>query len=66
MKKKSAPPERAPLSNAEIAHHLSSLAQLLAAQGDNPFKIRAYRAGLEPRDILNCLPWPKLQRMLRR
>lgn len=39
-----APPTApAPLSNAEIAHHLTALAQLLSAQNENPFKIRAYR-----------------------
>lgn len=31
------------LSNAEIANRLTSLAHLLAAQGENPFKVRAYR-----------------------
>jgi DNA polymerase (family X) len=31
------------LSNAEIANRLLSLAQLLAAKGENPFKIKAYR-----------------------
>lgn len=32
-----------PLSNAEIADRLSSLAQLLTVKGENPYKIRAYR-----------------------
>jgi DNA polymerase (family 10) len=32
-----------PLSNAEIADRLSSLAQLLTVKGDNPYKVRAYR-----------------------
>jgi DNA polymerase (family 10) len=36
-----------PLSNAEIARHLSSAAQLLAAKGENPFKVRAYRRAAE-------------------
>jgi DNA polymerase (family X) len=36
-------PPTAPLSNAEIADRLSSLAQLLTVKGDNPYKIRAYR-----------------------
>lgn len=36
-------PATAPLSNAEIADRLSSLAQLLTVKGDNPYKIRAYR-----------------------
>ena len=31
------------MSNAEIADRLTSLAQLLAAQKENPFKIKAYR-----------------------
>jgi DNA polymerase (family X) len=35
------------LSNADIAALLTSLAQLLSAQGDNPFKVRAYRRGAE-------------------
>jgi DNA polymerase (family 10) len=37
------PASRALLSNAEIAARLLSLAQLLAAQKENPFKIKAYR-----------------------
>ena len=36
-------PATTPLSNAEIADRLSSLAQLLTVKGDNPYKIRAYR-----------------------
>jgi len=37
-------PQPAPfLSNAEIADRLSSLAQLLSFQRENPFKVRAYR-----------------------
>jgi DNA polymerase (family 10) len=32
-----------PLSNAEIADRLASLAQLLTAEKANPYKIRAYR-----------------------
>ena len=36
-------PTTTPLSNAEIADRLSSLAQLLTVKGDNPYKIRAYR-----------------------
>jgi len=35
------------LSNAEIATQLLSLAQLLSTQGENPFKIRAYRRAAE-------------------
>jgi DNA polymerase (family 10) len=31
------------LSNAEIADHLTTLAQPLSANGENPHKIRAYR-----------------------
>jgi DNA polymerase (family X) len=31
------------LSNAEIANRLTSLAQLLSAQKENPFKVKAYR-----------------------
>ena len=31
------------LSNAEIAHRLASLAQLLSAQKENPYKIKAYQ-----------------------
>lgn len=36
------PKDRA-LTNAEIASQLLGLAQLLSAQGENPFKVRAYR-----------------------
>ena len=36
-------PTSTPLSNADIADRLSSLAQLLTVKGDNPYKIRAYR-----------------------
>ena len=32
-----------PLSNGVIATELMSLAQLLAAHGENPFKVKAYR-----------------------
>src|SRR5205085_1394939 len=32
-----------PLSNGAIAAELMTLAQLLAARGENPFKIKAYR-----------------------
>ena len=35
------------LTNADIAHQLRSLAQLLSAQGENPFKIKAYRRAAE-------------------
>ena len=31
------------LTNAEIANQLLSLAQLLAARRDNPYKVKAYR-----------------------
>ena len=31
------------MSNAEIAHRLIALAQMLQAKGENPFKVRAYR-----------------------
>src|ERR1043165_9126006 len=31
------------LSNAEIADRLASLAQLLASQKENPYKVRAYQ-----------------------
>lgn len=36
-------PPAEPLSNVEIAERLMSLAQLLAAQKENPFKVKAYR-----------------------
>ena len=32
-----------PLSNAQIAHRLQDVAQRLAARGENPFKVQAYR-----------------------
>jgi DNA polymerase (family 10) len=35
------------LTNAEIAHHLATLAQLLSASGENPFKVKAYRRAAE-------------------
>lgn len=35
------------LSNADIARTLSSLAQLLSAQGANPYKVKAYRRAAE-------------------
>ena len=31
------------LSNAEIADHLASLAQLLSVQKENPYKVKAYQ-----------------------
>ena len=34
---------RTPLSNAEIADRLASLAQLLSTQKENPYKVKAYR-----------------------
>jgi DNA polymerase (family 10) len=41
------------LTNADIAQRLLSLAQLLAARGDNPFKVRAYRRAA---DMIKTLP----------
>src|SRR5947207_14957705 len=35
------------LSNAEIADRLTRLAQLLSAQKENPFKVKAYRRAAE-------------------
>jgi len=40
-------PATDPLSNAEIADRLTSLAQLLSAQKENPFKVKAYRRAAE-------------------
>ena len=37
------PKQVRPLSNAEIADRLARLAQLLAAQNENPYKVKAYR-----------------------
>ena len=37
------PQEMRTLSNAEIADRLARLAQLLAAQNENPYKVKAYR-----------------------
>lgn len=48
------PPSSARLSNAEIATQLLSLAQLLSTQGENPFKIRAYRRAAE-----SIKTWPE-------
>ncbi|MDB6167435.1 MAG: hypothetical protein JWM88_299 [Verrucomicrobia bacterium] len=43
-----APPvASSPLTNAEIAQRLAGMAQLLSAQGENPYKIRAYRRAAE-------------------
>jgi DNA polymerase (family 10) len=42
-KKERLPPPRMALSNAEIAERLTSLAQLLSAQKENPFKVKAYQ-----------------------
>jgi DNA polymerase (family X) len=41
------------MTNAEIAHQLTSLAQLLSAQRENPFKIKAYRRAA---DTIRALP----------
>lgn len=46
-KSPAAAPPGAPLSNAELARRLTGLAQLLSAQGENPFKVRAYRRAAE-------------------
>lgn len=40
------------LTNPEIAARLASMAQLLATQGENPFKIRAYRRAAETIEAL--------------
>ena len=40
---RSEPSHLAVLSNAEIADRLASLAQLLAAQKENPYKVKAYQ-----------------------
>jgi DNA polymerase (family X) len=42
-RRKPGSPSQPPLSNAEIADRLRGLAQLLSAQHENPFKIKAYR-----------------------
>jgi DNA polymerase (family 10) len=39
----SALPSSPPLSNADIADRLASLAQLLSTQKENPYKVKAYR-----------------------
>jgi DNA polymerase (family 10) len=45
-----------PLSNAEIADRLASLAQLLSSQKENPYKIRAYqRAAASIRSLSESL-----------
>jgi DNA polymerase (family X) len=43
MPNQDSPTSSPPLSNGVIATELMSLAQLLAAHGENPFKIKAYR-----------------------
>src|ERR1041385_5993709 len=50
MKDQPAPPV---LSNAAIADRLTSLAQLLSTQKENPFKVKAYRRAAE---IVRALP----------
>src|SRR4030081_530277 len=49
--------ETAPfLSNAEIADRLASLAQLLSAQKENPYKVKAYqRAAAKLRNMSESL-----------
>src|SRR5579872_1714260 len=49
-------PAASTLSNADIANRLASLAQLLAAQKENPYKIRAYqRAAAKIRTLSDSL-----------
>jgi DNA polymerase (family X) len=44
------------LSNAEIADRLASLAQLLSAQKENPYKVKAYhRAAARIRNLAESL-----------
>jgi DNA polymerase/3'-5' exonuclease PolX len=44
------------LSNAEIADRLASLAQLSAAQKENPYKVKAYqRAAHSIRNVSNSV-----------
>src|SRR5450755_1593030 len=49
-------PAPAVLSNAEIADRLTSLAQLLSAQKENPYKVKAYqRAAAKIRSMSESL-----------
>jgi DNA polymerase (family 10) len=50
--------EKAPPSNAEVARIFAHIADVLEIQGENPFKIRAYRKVVE---TLNTLPEPVAQ-----
>src|SRR5438552_19041129 len=50
------------LSNATIADRLTSLAQLLSTQKENPFKVKAYRRAAE---IIRALP-DSVEDMVRR
>ena len=45
----SADPEQGapPLTNRQVAGRLEEVADLLEAQGDNPFRVRAYRTGAD-------------------
>jgi DNA polymerase (family 10) len=49
----SIPTASAPLSNADIARQLTTVAQLLSATGENPFKVKAYRRAA---DTVQSLP----------
>jgi hypothetical protein len=50
----------APLSNAEIADRLASLAQLMSAGKENPYKIKAYqRAAARLRTFVSGKYWPE-------
>lgn len=40
-------PDRLPLSNAEAARRLDQAAQILEDRGENPFRVRAYRAAAQ-------------------
>jgi DNA polymerase (family 10) len=40
-------------TNAEVAGVFSSIAEMLERQGENPFKIRAYRKAVETLEYLN-------------
>jgi DNA polymerase (family X) len=41
------PPQTVVMTNADIAQRLAAMGQLLAARGENPFKVKAYRRAAE-------------------
>ena len=58
MQDDGAPGPAPELSNADIADRLASLAQLLQAQRENPYKVKAYRrAAATVRTLSDSIPF---------